>query len=233
MIELTPELFLKAYACGVFPMAERHDSPEVYWIDPDFRGVLPLDDFHLPKRLARTMRSGLYRVTVDQDFAGTIRGCARRTQKRRETWINAPLARVFTELHVRGHAHSVEVWRAGRLVGGLYGVALGAVFFGESMFSLERDASKVALVALIERLKQGGFMLLDTQFVTAHLKRFGAIEIPRATYLARLAEALSRHASFYSGASSTASAGAALSPDTGSAPDEPASASKQSTTQMS
>jgi leucyl/phenylalanyl-tRNA--protein transferase len=233
MIELTPELILKAYACGVFPMAERHDSPEVYWIDPDFRGILPLDDFHLPKRLARTMRSSPYRITVDQDFIGTIRGCARRTQKRRETWINAPLMRVFTELHVRGHAHSVEVWRGARLVGGLYGVALGAVFFGESMFSLERDASKVALVALIERLKQGGFLLLDTQFVTAHLKQFGAIEIPRATYLARLGEALSRHALFYSGASSAASGGAASSSDVGSALDESASVNKQSTTQIS
>lgn len=197
MIELTPELILKAYACGVFPMAERHDSPDVYWIDPDFRGVLPLDEFHLPRRLARTVRSGLYEVRVDHDFVGTIKGCAKRTYKRRDTWINAPLVRIFSELHHRGHAHSVETWRDERLVGGLYGVAIGAVFFGESMFSTERDASKVALVALIERLKRGGFALLDTQFVTAHLRRFGAIEIPRADYLTRLSAALSRRASFY------------------------------------
>lgn len=197
MIELTPDLILKAYACGVFPMAERHDSPDVYWIDPDFRGILPLDEFHLPRRLARTVRSGHYDVRVDHDFVGTIKGCARRTMKRRDTWINSPLVRIFSELHLRGHAHSVEAWREEKLVGGLYGVAIGAVFFGESMFSLERDASKVALVSLVERLKRGGFTLLDTQFVTAHLRRFGAIEIPRADYLTRLSAALSRRASFY------------------------------------
>lgn len=197
MIELTPELILKAYACGVFPMAERHDSPDVYWIDPDFRGILPLDEFHLPRRLARTVRSGAYEVRVDHDFSSTIRGCAKRTLKRRDTWINSPLIRIFTELHLRGHAHSVETWRDDRLVGGLYGVALGGVFFGESMFSVERDASKIALVSLIERLQRGGFKLLDTQFVTAHLRRFGAIEIPRAEYLTRLSAALSKRASFY------------------------------------
>jgi leucyl/phenylalanyl-tRNA--protein transferase len=198
MIELTPDLILKAYACGVFPMAERHDASEVYWIDPDFRGILPLESFHVPRRLARTVRSGVFEVHVDRDFVGTIKGCARRTQKRRETWLNTQLIRVFSELHARGYAHSVEAWRNGRLVGGLYGVALGAVFFGESMFSLEPDASKVALVALVERLRRGGYRLLDTQFVTAHLRRFGATEIPRSQYLARLADALSRRASFYS-----------------------------------
>ena len=198
MIELTPDLILKAYACGVFPMAERHDAAEVYWIDPDFRGILPLESFHVPRRLARTVRSGIYEVRIDTDFLGTIKGCARRTQKRRDTWLNAQLIRVFTELHGRGYAHSVEVWRERRLVGGLYGVALGAVFFGESMFSVEPDASKVALVALAERLRRGGYILLDTQFVTAHLRRFGAIEVPRSQYLARLGEALARRASFYS-----------------------------------
>jgi leucyl/phenylalanyl-tRNA--protein transferase len=219
MIELTPELILKAYACGVFPMAERHDSPDVYWIDPDFRGILPLDGFHLPRRLARTIRSGLFEVRVDHDFVGTIKGCARRTAKRRDTWINAPLVRIFTELHLRGHAHSVESWRDGRLVGGLYGVALGGVFFGESMFSVERDASKVALASLVERLQRGGFVLLDTQFVTAHLRRFGALEIPRPEYLTRLSAALGRRASFYSPA------------DGGAGAAEPAG--RQSTTQMS
>ena len=198
MIELTPDLILKAYACGVFPMAERHDAAEVYWIDPDFRGILPLESFHVPRRLARTVRSGIYEVRIDTDFLGTIKGCARRTQKRRDTWLNAQLIRVFTELHGRGYAHSVEVWRERRLVGGLYGVALGAVFFGESMFSVEPDASKVALVALVERLRRGGYTLLDTQFVTAHLRRFGAIEVPRSQYLAQLGEALARRASFYS-----------------------------------
>lgn len=219
MIELTPDLILKAYACGVFPMAERHDAAEVYWIDPDFRGILPLERFHVPRRLARTVRAGTFEIRVDSDFIGTIRGCARRTTKRRDTWLNAQLIRVFTELHQRGYAHSVEAWREGRLVGGLYGVALGAVFFGESMFSLEPDASKVALVALVERLRRGGFKLLDTQFVTAHLRRFGAIEIPRSQYLARLGEALAQRASFYSAEESRA----------GSA----APAGRQSTTQTS
>ncbi|MGD9535880.1 MAG: leucyl/phenylalanyl-tRNA--protein transferase [Alphaproteobacteria bacterium] len=198
MIELTPDLILKAYACGVFPMAERHDASEVYWIDPDFRGILPLDRFHVPKRLARTMRSGVFEIRADCDFVGTVRGCARRTGKRRETWINGQIVDVFVELHERGYAHSVETWQDDRLVGGLYGVALGGAFFGESMFSIMRDASKVALVALVERLRRGGFLLLDTQFVTAHLRTFGATEVPRSQYLARLAEALSRPASFYS-----------------------------------
>ena len=198
MIELTPDLILKAYACGVFPMAERHDASEVYWIDPDFRGILPLDRFHVPRRLSRTIRSGLFEIRVDHDFLGTVRGCARRTGKRRETWINTQIVEVFAELHERGYAHSVEAWRDDQLVGGLYGVALGGAFFGESMFSLIRDASKVALVALVERLRRGGYSLLDTQFVTAHLRTFGATEIPRSQYLARLADALSRPASFYS-----------------------------------
>ncbi len=226
MIELTPDLILKAYACGVFPMAERHDAAEVYWIDPDFRGVLPFENFHVPRRLARTVRAGIYDIRVNGDFSGTIKGCARRTEKRRDTWLNAQLIRVFTELNARGYAHSVEAWRAGRLVGGLYGVALGAVFFGESMFSTEPDASKVALVALVERLTRGGYKLLDTQFVTAHLRRFGATEIPRSTYLARLGEALMLRASFYSagepvaGAAAASGAGAAIS-------------SAQSTTQTS
>lgn len=209
MIELTPDLILKAYAYGVFPMAERHDAAEIYWINPDFRGVLPLENFHIPRRLARTLRAGTFDIKVDQDFLGTIKGCAKRTQKRRDTWLNAQLIRVFTELHGRGYAHSVEAWREGRLVGGLYGIVLGAVFFGESMFSVEPDASKVALVALVERLRHGGFTLLDTQFVTTHLRRFGATELPRSQYLARLGEALSRRASFYSAEESAGGAGGA------------------------
>ncbi len=207
MIELTPDLILKAYACGVFPMAERHDAAEVYWIDPDFRGVLPLEKFHVSRRLARTVRAGTFEIKVDQDFPATIKGCSKRTQKRRDTWLNAQLIHVFSELHRHGYAHSVETWREGRLVGGLYGVAMGAVFFGESMFSLEPDASKVALVALVERLKRGGFTLLDTQFVTAHLRQFGAVELPRSQYLTLLSEALSRPASFYSAGESAGGAG--------------------------
>ncbi len=220
MIELTPDLVLKAYACGVFPMAERHDAADVYWIDPDFRGILPLESFHVPRRLARTVRSGLFEVRVNTDFVGTLKGCARRTPKRRDTWLNAQLIRVYGELHARGYAHSVECWRDGRLVGGLYGVSLGAVFFGESMFSAEPDASKVALVSLVERLRRGGYKLLDTQFVTAHLRRFGAVEIPRSQYLARLGDALSQRASFYS---PDESAGGAAAP----------CADTQSTTQTS
>lgn len=197
MIELTPDLILKAYACGVFPMAERRDDQDVFWVDPDWRGVLPLDEFYVPKRLARTVRSHRFQVTVDQDFSGVIQGCATISERRAETWINGPIAEAYVGLHARGHAHSVEVWRDGELVGGLYGVSLAAAFFGESMFSMERDASKVALVHLVGRLRAGGYRLLDTQFVTDHLTRFGARQLPRAAYLAKLDEALDQDATFY------------------------------------
>lgn len=197
MIDLSPELILKAYACGVFPMAERKDDPSVFWVDPDFRGVIPLDEFHLPRRLARTVRSGKFQISVDQAFDRVIRKCAERTSGRAESWINDGIVEVYNELHRSGNAHSVECWAGEELVGGLYGVSLGAAFFGESMFNRRRDASKVALVHLVERLRAGGFTLLDTQFVTEHLTGFGAIEVPRGTYLEQLRAALERQATFY------------------------------------
>ena len=196
-VELTPALILRAYSCGLFPMAESKAERDVFWVDPETRGVIPLDDFHVPRRLARTVRGGHFRITVDRDFPRVVRGCARRTRRRPESWINGPIFEAYCALHRQGHAHSVEAWRDDTLVGGLYGVALEAAFFGESMFSVERDASKVALVHLVARLRAGGFSLLDTQFVTGHLSQFGAVEVPRASYLERLTEALKRPATFY------------------------------------
>jgi leucyl/phenylalanyl-tRNA--protein transferase len=181
---------LRAYRAGLFPMAETREGDRLYWLDPEQRGTLPLDHFHLSRRLLRTVLSGIYDVTADQDFAATIGGCAASAPRREDTWINAEIERLFLTLHSQGHAHSVETWQKGRLVGGLYGVALGGVFFGESMFSTARDASKVALVHLVARLRLGGYRLLDTQFVTSHLAQFGAVEIPRSVYKARLVHAL-------------------------------------------
>lgn len=190
-MEVTPDLLLRAYGAGVFPMAESRLSDRIYWLDPALRGILPLDDgFHLPRRLRRSVLSGRFEVTADRDFAGVIRGCAEPAPGRMDTWINPEIERLFTGLHERAAAHSVEVWQAGRLVGGLYGVALGGAFFGESMFSRVTDASKVALVHLVARLRLCGFVLLDTQFLTAHLARFGAVEVPKAEYKRRLAVAL-------------------------------------------
>jgi leucyl/phenylalanyl-tRNA--protein transferase len=189
-IEITPELMLRAYRHGLFPMAETRHGERLYWLDPEKRGVLPLDGFHLPRRLRRTVLSGPYNVSVDQDFPAVIAGCAAHTPGREDTWINEQIESLFNALHRRGHAHSVETWQDGQLVGGLYGVSVGAVFFGESMFSLARDASKVALVHLVARLRLGGYRLLDTQFVTSHLAQFGAAEIPRDLYKQRLAEAV-------------------------------------------
>ncbi|MFQ3622718.1 MAG: leucyl/phenylalanyl-tRNA--protein transferase [Acetobacteraceae bacterium] len=194
--EITPDLVLRAYRAGLFPMAERRDGDRLYWLDPELRGVLPLDRFHLPRRLARTVLGGPFSVRCDTAFGEVLLGCAAPTPDRPETWINADIERLFNALHAMGHAHSVECWREGRLAGGLYGVALGGAFFGESMFSLERDASKVALVHLVARLRLGGFRLLDTQFVTDHLARFGAIEVPRAEYRRQLAAALQAPARF-------------------------------------
>ncbi|MGD0141860.1 MAG: leucyl/phenylalanyl-tRNA--protein transferase [Rhizomicrobium sp.] len=191
---LTPELLLRAYAQGVFPMAERRDDPLLFWVSPESRGILPLDRFHVPHRLARTVRSDRFGVTTDTAFAEVIRACAEPAPGRDDSWINAEISEVYTALHRRGHAHSVECRRDGKLVGGLYGVRLGAAFFGESMFSRERDASKVALVHLAARMIKGGFTLLDTQFLTGHLARFGAVEIPRADYLERLADAVGQKA---------------------------------------
>ena len=189
-MELTTDLLVRAYSAGVFPMAESRDGKKLHWLDPERRGILPLDRFHLPRRLARTVLSGRFDVTADQDFPGTIAGCATPMEGRDDTWINPEIERLFTELHRQGHAHSVECRLDGILAGGLYGVALGGAFFGESMFSFVTDASKVALVHLMARLRLGGFRLLDTQFVTSHLTQFGAREIPRGLYKAQLADAL-------------------------------------------
>lgn len=189
-LRLDPDLLLRAYASGLFPMSESADEPDLYWVDPELRGVMPLDGFHLAHRLARTVRADRFDVTVDTDFAAVIAACAAPAPGRETTWINGEIRRLYGALFERGRAHAVEVRRDGRLVGGLYGVRLGGAFFGESMFSRETDASKVALVHLVARLRVGGFVLLDTQFLTGHLARFGAIEIPRAIYRRRLAEAL-------------------------------------------
>jgi len=197
MTELTPDLLLRAYTIGLFPMAETADDPELFWVDPERRGILPLDAFHVPRSLRKVIRRGVFEVHVDRDFRGVLEGCAELTPKRRATWINSEIVRLYSELHRRGFAHSVECWQNGQLVGGLYGVALGGAFFGESMFSRRTDASKVALVHLVVRLLRGGFTLLDTQFVTPHLARFGAIEISRANYRRQLARALEIQARFY------------------------------------
>ncbi|HEY2071329.1 MAG TPA: leucyl/phenylalanyl-tRNA--protein transferase [Rhizomicrobium sp.] len=194
---MTSDLLLRAYAEGIFPMAEQRDSPVLYWVSPEARGVIPLDTFHIPHRLARTVRSGRFRVTFDIEFDAVIRACAAPGRgDRRQSWINAEIVRLYTELHAQGHAHSIECWREDELVGGLYGVNLGGAFFGESMFSTERDASKVALVHLVERLKRGGFTLLDAQFLTEHLSQFGAVEIVRDEYLELLQDAIAIEATF-------------------------------------
>lgn len=196
MLEITPDLLLQAYRIGVFPMGERRDDPKLYWLDPRLRAVLPLDGFHLPHRLARTVRAGHFEVSADTAFAETVRACAEPRPGHPESWINEPIVELYTELHRRSHAHSVECRLDGKLVGGLYGVAVGAAFFGESMFSRQRDASKVALVHLVARLIVGGFRLLDCQFMTEHLRSFGAIEIPRDDFKRRLAEAIDQTATF-------------------------------------
>jgi len=196
MIEITPQVLLKAYSCGIFPMAESADDPALYWIEPQHRGILPLDSLHVPKRLARTVRRGELRVAVDSDYEGVIEGCAAERAGRRSTWINGRIRALYRELFRLGHCHTVEVWDGEKLVGGLYGVALGGVFFGESMFSYVRDASKIALVHLAGRLIGGGFTLLDTQFVTDHLRQFGTIEIDRDDFHRYLDEALKQSADF-------------------------------------
>lgn len=190
------DLLLKAYASGVFPMAESATDPEVFWVRPETRGIIPLDTFHVPRSLRKTIRRGVFDIRFDFDFEATIAACAESREERPSTWINGPIREAYMQLHGMGHCHSVEAWRGGRLVGGLYGLTLGRVFFGESMFSKETDASKVCLVHLVERLKERGFVLLDTQFTTEHLMRFGAIDVPRARYETMLAEALTGSATF-------------------------------------
>ena len=196
-VEITPEVLLKAYACGIFPMAENADDPSLYWIEPDMRGLIPLDGFHLPRRLARTVRSDQFEIFVDRDFEAVIDGCAEPQAGRSRTWINRRIRTLYCKLHEIGHCHSVEAWRDGKLVGGLYGVRLGRVFFGESMFHRETDASKVALVHLVARLRAGGFALLDTQFVTSHLSSFGAVEVSKRHYNRMLERALDGEADFF------------------------------------
>jgi leucyl/phenylalanyl-tRNA---protein transferase len=196
LIEITPEVLLKAYACGIFPMAESADDPALYWIEPDMRGIIPLDGFHLPARLERTVRTTPFTVWVDRDFDAVIDGCAEEKPDRARTWINERIRKIYRSLFEHGHCHSVEVYDGDTLVGGLYGVSLGRAFFGESMFHRARDASKIALVHLIARLIAGGFRLLDTQYVTDHLKTFGAVEVQKRRYHRLLQEALMGEADF-------------------------------------
>ncbi len=196
-IEITPEVLLKAYTCGIFPMAESADDPALYWIEPQARGILPLDDVHIPKRLARTIRADRFEVRIDSTFDGVVEGCAASRPGRRSTWINARIRQLYGSLFKQGHCHTVETWLDGRLVGGLYGVELGGAFFGESMFSTETDASKVALVYLVARLIRGGFTLLDTQFVTEHLRQFGTVEVDKTTFHHLLERALALRADFH------------------------------------
>ena len=181
-IDITPEVLLKAYSCGIFPMAESAEDPALYWIEPERRGLIPLDRFHVPGRLARTVRSTRYTVFVDRNFDAVIDGCAQPAAGRARTWINARIRGLYRKLYERGDCHSVEVYDGEDLVGGLYGVSLGRAFFGESMFHRARDASKIALVHLVARLKAGHYRLLDTQFVTDHLRTFGAVEVSLPVY---------------------------------------------------
>ena len=196
-LELTPDLLLRAYAAGVFPMAESRRAQSVFWVEPRLRGVLPIERFHVPHSLRKTVRRGLFAVRCDTAFEAVMRACAEPRPDHPETWINEPIVAAYTALHQRGFAHSVECWQGEQLVGGLYGVALGGAFFGESMFSRVRDASKVALVHLVARLRLGGYVLLDVQFVTEHLARFGVEEVPARAYRRRLETALAVDASFY------------------------------------
>ena len=205
VIEITPQVLLKAYACGIFPMAESADDPALYWIEPQQRGILLLDDVHVPRRLARTVRQSVYEIRIDTDFEGVISGCAASRPGRRTTWINPKIHGLYRDLFNSGYCHTVETWADGKLVGGLYGVALNGAFFGESMFSIARDASKVALVYLCARLIRGGFSLLDTQFVTEHLKQFGTVEIDRAEFHKLLEKALAHEARFLGACQSTTS----------------------------
>ncbi|SDW31816.1 leucyl/phenylalanyl-tRNA--protein transferase [Litoreibacter albidus] len=191
-LELTPELILSAYAQGIFPMAESRDDDGLFWLDPEMRGVIPLDGFHISRSLRKDILRERYQIKVDTDFAGVIAGCADRD----ETWINGPIFNIYMDLFNAGYAHSVEVWDGSELVGGAYGVTLMGAFFGESMFSRRPNASKIALAYLVSRLNEGGFKLLDTQFITPHLASLGGIEIPRASYRRVLQDALTVEANF-------------------------------------
>lgn len=192
MTELTPELLLRGYGVGIFPMAENRSDPEIFWVDPRRRGIMPLDGFHISRSLAKAMRRTGFDVSINRDFDGVVTGCAGRT----DTWINDEISNLYSALHDLGHAHSLEIWEADTLVGGVYGVTLGAAFFGESMFSRRTNASKMALAALVDRLRRGGFTLFDTQFLTEHLASLGAVEITRAAYHLKLQEATALRADF-------------------------------------
>ena len=187
---ITPEILLRAYSIGLFPMAESADDPEIFWVEPELRGVLPLNHFHVSKSLAKTIRRKPFDIRFDHDFDAIIAACAAETSGRPTTWINQTIKSLYSSLHNMGHAHSVEAWDGNELVGGLYGVSLGSAFFGESMFSRRTDASKICLVHLVERLRAKGFTLLDTQFTTEHLKTFGAIDVPKDEYAKLLAKAM-------------------------------------------
>ncbi|WP_386627055.1 leucyl/phenylalanyl-tRNA--protein transferase [Sulfitobacter geojensis] len=194
MSNLTPDLLLHGYAVGIFPMAEHRDDPEIFWVDPERRGVLPLDGFHISRSLARAMRRSTFDVRINSDFAGVVAGCADRA----DTWINSEISGLYSALHAKGKAHSIELWEGNSLVGGVYGVTLGAAFFGESMFSRRTNASKMALAALVDHLNRAGFLLFDTQFLTSHLASLGAQEITRRAYHARLQHATAQQANFTS-----------------------------------
>jgi len=195
-MEVTSDLLLRAYSCGLFPMSECAEDETLFWLDPDLRGIIPLETFHIPRSLKKILRKGPFDIRCNTNFSETIKGCAERTENRRQTWISGKIIELYEDLFKRGFAHSIECWEEDQLVGGLYGVHIGAAFFGESMFSRKTHASKIALVHLVARLKQNGFRLLDTQFVTTHLSRFGAYEIPRKDYQQKLIEAINEDACF-------------------------------------
>lgn len=199
-MSLTPELLLRGYSIGVFPMAEHRNDPDIFWVDPKRRGVMPLDGFRISRSLARRMRRGGYRIRIDVDFAGVVQGCSDRT----ETWISDEILQHYMVLHAMGHAHSLEIWEGETLIGGVYGVVLGAAFFGESMFSRRPDASKIAMAYLVDRLNRGGFSLFDTQFLTDHLASLGGVEITRAEYHRQLEWAIEQPARFTGSAIPTA-----------------------------
>ena len=195
MVKLTPELILQAYISGIFPMADSRDASDINWYDPELRGLLPIKDLHVPKKLQRTIKKAPYKITFDKAFSDVMTACA---DVRPDTWINDEIIALYSELHDMGYAHSVEAWQDKKLVGGLYGIAYGGAFFGESMFSTASDASKISLVYLVDRLLHQGFELLDTQFINEHLKQFGAYEIPREKYHKLLSDAIKKDVSFYS-----------------------------------
>ncbi|MBB3947881.1 leucyl/phenylalanyl-tRNA--protein transferase [Rhizobium skierniewicense] len=190
--DIDVDILLRAYSIGLFPMADSADDPELFWVEPEMRGIIPLDDFHISKSLAKAIRKSPFDIRFDTDFEGVLAGCAEEADDRPSTWINATIRKLYTELHEIGHAHSVEAWDGDELVGGLYGVSLGSAFFGESMFSRRTNASKICLVTLVEHLREKGFTLLDTQFTTEHLKTFGAIDVPKAEYAKMLEPAVNR-----------------------------------------